>query len=104
MKLTLSPTAGLPGQAETTIHVAGDIITIDGTPYDLSPVPEGGEATAEDTPFIGKITRVDGTVHCTVLTHLDGTAADHQPDSPWVIDSASGAVTIPAIRRSETAK
>ena len=99
MHITLSPQVGLPDQAETAISVAGDTITIDGTPYDLSPVPEGGEATADDSPFIGKITRVDGVVHCTVLTRLDGTAADHQPDSPWVIENASGDVEIPAARK-----
>ena len=102
MKLTLTPQVGLPDQAETTIHVAGDIITIDGTPYDLSPVPEGGEATADDSPFIGKITRVNGIIHCTVLTQLDGTAADDQPESPWVIENASGDITIPAQRKGVT--
>jgi len=101
MKFTLSPQVGLPGQPETTIHVAGETITIDGTPYDLSPVPEGGEATAEDAPFIGKITRVDGVIHCTVLAQLDSTAASDQPDSPWVIETAEGDVEIPAARKPE---
>ena len=98
MKLTLSPQVGLPYQAETTIHVAGDIITIDGTPYDLSPVPEGGEATAEDSPFVGKITRINSIIHCTMLVQLDSTAADNQGSDPWVIENATGDVTIPAIR------
>ena len=100
MKLTLSPIAGLPGQPETTLHVAGDTITIDGTPYDLAPVPEGGEATAEDSPF-GKITRVDGVIHTTVMVRLGDTAADDQPDSPWVIENASGSISIPAARKPE---
>ena len=99
MKLTLSPQAGLPGQAEMTIHVACDIITVDGTPYDLSPVPEGGEATAEDSPFRGKITRVNGVINCTVLVRLGDTAADDQPDSPWIFPDATGDITIPAIRK-----
>lgn len=99
MKLTLSPTVGLPDSLETTLHVMGDVITIDGTPYDLSPVPEGGEATAEDTPFIGKIARVGGIIHCTVMVSLDGTAADAQSPDPWVIESASGNVVIPAERK-----
>ena len=99
MKITLSPQRGLPGQPETTIHVAGDTITIDGTPYDLSPVPEGGEATAEDSPFVGKIIRINGVINCTVLVQLDSTAADDQGSDPWVIENATGDITIPAIRK-----
>ena len=101
MHLILSPQVGLPGHLETTLHVAGDIITIDGTPYDLSPVPEGGEATAKDSPFIGIITRADGVIHATVLVRLGDTAASNQPDSPWVIEDASGVVGIPAARKPE---
>ena len=101
MKLTLSPIAGLPGAPETTIHVAGETITIDGTPYDLSPVPEGGEATADDSPFVGKITRTNGVIHCTITARLGDTAASDQPDSPWVIENAEGDVEIPAARKPE---
>ena len=101
MHLTLSPQAGLPGAAETTLHVAGDVLTIDGTPYDLSPVPESGEATAEDSPFVGKITRVNGVINCTVLVQLGSTAADDQGRDPWIIENATGDVTIPVIRKED---
>ena len=99
MKLTLSPTAGLPGHPETTIHVAGDVLTIDGTAYDLSPIPEGGQGEWEDSPMVGPIRRIDGVIHATVLVRLGATAADDQPDSPWTIETASGDVTIPAARK-----
>ena len=99
MHLILSPYVGLPGQPEMTIHVAGDVITIDGTAYDLSPVPEGGEGDWPDSPFTGPIRRIGGKIHATVLVRLGDTAADDQPDSPWVIPNASGAVTIPAARK-----
>jgi hypothetical protein len=99
MHLTLSPSVGLPGEPETTIHVAGDVITIDGTPYDLSPVPEGGEATAEDSPFVGRITRAADVIHCTVLVRIGDTAAPDQGADPWVIENAEGDVEIPAIRK-----
>ena len=101
MHLTLSPQAGLPGQPEMTIYVAGDTITIDGTPYDLSPVPEGGEATAEDSPFTGPITRQDGILHVTLVARLGDDAAPDQ-GGPWVIENASGAVIIPAQRKEST--
>lgn len=103
MRLTLSPQAGLPGQPETAISVSGDTITVDGEPYDLSAVPNGGEATpqGEGHPFVGRITRQDGVIHCAVRVQLDGTAADHQPVDPahWIIEDADGEVVIPAVRK-----
>lgn len=104
MHLTLSPQAGLPGQPETTIHVAGDVITIDGTACDLSPVPEGGEGEWPDSLFTSPIRRIDGAIHATVLVRLDQAAADDQPGSPWVIPNAAGAVIIPAARKPQEAE
>jgi len=105
MHLTLSPQAGLPGQPEMTIHVAGDVITIDGTAYDLSPVTEGGEGEWPDSPFTGPIHRIGGVIHATILARLGDTAADEQPSDPacWVLPKARGAVTIPALRKEPAA-
>ena len=99
MKLTLSPQVGLPGQAETTISVNGDTLTIDGTEYDLSAVPEGGEGEWLDSPIMGKITRTDGVIHATVLVQLGDDALPDQPDSPWIVNAAPGKVIIPAARK-----
>lgn len=101
MHLTLSPQAGLPGAPETALHVAGDTLTIDGTPYDLSPVPEGGEGEWEDSPVLGKITRQGSKLHLTVRVILGDDAESNQPTDPahWVIPDASGDVTIPALRK-----
>ena len=108
MHITLSPTRGLPGQPETTIIVSGDVITIDGTAYDLSAVPEGGEATPEGDghPFCGRITRQDGVINATVRVRLDDTAFNYQPVDPthWVVPNASGPVIIPAIRKTAEAE
>jgi hypothetical protein len=102
MHLTFSPQAGLPGQPETTIHVTGDVLTIDGTAYDLSPVPEGGEGWPdEEAIFEGPIRRVDGVIHATIRVRLDDTAAADQPPDPahWIVPNAEGGVTIPATRK-----
>jgi len=107
MKITLSPVRGLPGQPETEISVSGDTVTVDGTPYDLSAVPEGGEAMpqGDDHPFTGAITRQDGVIHCPVRVLLDDSAEGHQPADPahWTVDAGDGPVTIPATRKTEDA-
>jgi hypothetical protein len=102
MHLTISPTVGLPGQPETTLNVAGDVLTIDGTAYDLSPVPEGGEGWPDgETSFVGPIRRIGGVIHATVIARLGDDAASFQPTDPahWIIPDAQGDVTIPAIRK-----
>lgn len=102
MDLTLTPQFGLPGQPEMTIHVAGDTITIDGTPYDLSAVPDGGEGWPEEgTPFIAPITRTNGVLHVTLVARLGDNAAPDQGTEPWVIEAASGDVEIPYARIAE---
>ena len=106
MHLILTPQAGLPGQPETTLSVVGDTLTRDGTQWNLQDIPEGGEGVFDDadSPFIGPIRRIGGKIHATVLVRLGDTAADDQPDSPWVIPNASGTVTIPAARKQEKAE
>ncbi|MGR3463614.1 hypothetical protein [Limimaricola sp.] len=107
MKLTLSPVAGLPGVSETAASVAGDVLTVDGTPYDLSAVPEGGEATPEgaDHPFIGTITRVGGEIHATIRWAY-GDDADHdQPtdSAHWQVIVTAGPVPSPMVKTPASA-
>ncbi len=60
MQIILSPTAS---NKTTTVSLSGLVLTIDGTEYDLSIIPEGGQAEAsEDSPFIGTVTRDSVTV------------------------------------------
>ena len=105
MKITLSPSKGLPGAAETTLSVAGDVLTYDGVAYDLSPVPEGGEATPDGLvhPFIGPITRVEGEIACAVMVTLGDTASPIQSSDPadWVLTVADGPVDLPIARIPE---
>jgi hypothetical protein len=101
MILTLVPQWGRP---ETALSAAGDVLTRGGVSYDLSSVPEGGEgwpplpAPGEDHTFIGPIRRIDGVIHATMIVHLGDDAPQDQPDAPWIVEAADGAVTIPAIR------
>lgn len=102
MQLILSPVRGLPGQPETVLSVAGDVLHVDGQAYDLSPVPEGGLAEPGGAhPFIGPITREGGTLHATVRVLLGDSATPDQPGSPWPVSVADGPVPIPASRQQE---
>ena len=60
MKIILSPCAS---NKTTTVAVNGLVVTVDGTDYDLSVIPEGGQAEAdENSPFIGTVTRESVTI------------------------------------------
>lgn len=100
MRLTLSPISSLSAPT-SLVSVAGDVLTLDGTPYDLSSVPEGGEGIAPaDWPFFGPIRRIGGVIHATLRITLGLDCAAHQPTDPahWVIDASDGPVILPAIR------
>ena len=90
----------MPGQPELTLHVAGEVLTLDGVAIDLSAIPEGGEGwpSDEDGRIAGPIRRIDGVLHVHIVARLDDTATPHQ-DGPWVIETASSDVTIPATRK-----
>ena len=102
MHLVLSPVRGLPGQAETTLSVSGDVLTCDGVAFDLAAVPEGGSATplGDAHPFLGPITRVGGTIHATIRVFLGDDALPEQPRCPhlWTLDAADGPVGLPVLR------
>lgn len=104
MILTIIPQWGRP---ESILSVAGDVLTINGEAFDLSPVPDGGEAIALPLPghdhvFVGPIRRLDGVIHATIIAHLGPDAAADQPDAPWTVPVVEGRITIPAALREET--
>jgi hypothetical protein len=60
MRIILSPIAS---NKTTTVSVNGLKLTIDGQEIDLSVIPEGGYAEADDeSPFVGNVTRDEVTV------------------------------------------
>lgn len=93
------------GSPETTVVVSGDVITVDGVAFDLSSVPEGGEAEANgDHPFCGPIRRVDGEIQCCIRWAYDPkvSANDQSPTMP-VRTVTQGAIASPVLRKGASA-
>ena len=106
MHLILHPIPAVPGLAETTVHVSGETLTVDGVAYDLSAVPESGEATPEGDghPFVGSITRISGVIHAEIYVSYDPVVSEvHHPADPahWVIEDAAGEIELPVLRKPE---
>ena len=92
MKIILSPVSGYK---TTTVSLSGLVLTIDGTEYDLSIIPEGGQAEAsEDSPFIGTVTRE----LVTVRYEYDSMKAEPDQSTNWddyTFEVVDGAVPCP---------
>src|SRR5690606_36341847 len=92
MRIILSPIAS---NKTTTVSVSGLTLTIDGTDYDLSVIPEGGQAEAsEESPFIGTVTR-DAV---TIRYEYDSRLAEPNQSTDWTdytFDVVSGDVPCP---------
>lgn len=98
MKITLSPTVTHATKQAPAISLAGLILTIDGTEYDLSVVPEGGQAEA-DEPFIGVVTLDACTIQYQYSTDIYEPSQSTDP-SDYIIDLQDGEVlTCPLIKR-----
>jgi hypothetical protein len=101
MILKLHLTAGLPGDAETEASVAGDVLTVDGADYDLSAVPEGGEAMPQGLhPFVGPIIRFAGEISAALVWLYDAETAEAEQGSVHPVAIVSkGPVPDPVTRR-----
>lgn len=92
MQIILSPRASTK---TTTVSVSGLTLTIDGTDYDLSAIPENGQADAnENSPFAGTVTRDSVTIRY----EYDSQLAEPNQSTDWedyTFDVVSGDVPCP---------
>ncbi len=94
MRIDLSP---IRSETPLAVHRAGEVISLDGTAYDLSPLPEGatlpGAALCE--AVVGDVTRVGGALRLTLaLPH--GIDAPEAARFPAPLDPApEGPVDLP---------
>lgn len=75
MKITLSPVRRAD---PITVSKQGDILTVNGTPFDFTPIPEGATLPADaiDSEFFsGPVERINGELHLTLML-------PHGPNAP----------------------
>ena len=95
MKINLSPQ-----RREDTLTVSrqGDTLTINGTEYDFSQLPDGGTLPAEavDCEFaIGSVDRVNGELELTLLLPHGSNASEAARFPEHIINPADGEVELP---------
>jgi hypothetical protein len=95
MKITLSPQ-----RRDDSLQVikSGDTLTINGTAYDFSVVPDGATLPkdAVDCSWLASdVERIDGTLHLTLLLPNSATASEAARFPAPIINPADGALELP---------
>lgn len=92
MKLTLN-LSPVRSDEETTASLAGTVLNVNGTDYDLSELPDG--ATAQH-PVLGKVTRQGQSYECTiVLGHGPNAPYETRFPAPIVLENHNGPIELP---------
>lgn len=95
MKITLSPQRR---DDTLTVIKLGDTLTINGTEYDFTDLPDGGAlpADAVDCDFvIGSVDRVNGELELTLLLPHSANASEAARFPEPIIDPADDEVELP---------
>ncbi|ALT58064.1 hypothetical protein FDG94_gp072 [Pseudomonas phage SM1] len=99
MYIKLSPYVVIPGDStDMEVSVSGDLIAINGTDFDFSPLPEGAELPAVATGsdyFEGSITRVDGEIRLTLKLPISSDASEEARFPAPIHVTWSGPVELP---------
>ena len=95
MKIYLSPQRR---DDTLTVTKQGDTLTINGTEYDFTDLPDGGTlpADAVDSEYvIGSVDRVDGEIELTLLFPHGPNASEAARFPEPIIDPSDGEVELP---------
>lgn len=102
MKITLSPQRRDDGPL--TLSKQGDILTINGTKYDFTQLPNGATLPREavDCPWLASdINRTDGELEMTLLLPHGPSAPEETRFPQPIIDPADGEVELPPYNTEE---
>ena len=95
MKITLSPQRR---DEKLTVTKHGDVLTINGTEYDFTDLPDGGTlpADAVDCEYVfGSVDRVNGELELTLLLPHGANASEAARFPEPIMDPADGEVELP---------
>ena len=95
MKIKLSPQRR---DDTLTVTKQGDVLTINGTAYDFTDLPDGGTlpADAVDCEYvIGSVDRVNGELELTLLLPHGANASEAARFPEPIIDPADGELELP---------
>jgi histidinol phosphatase-like PHP family hydrolase len=95
MKINLSPQRR---DDTLTVTKQSDVLTINGTEYDFTDLPDGGTlpADAVDSDFvIGSVNRVNGELELTLLLPHSADASEAARFPEPIIDPVDGEVELP---------
>lgn len=95
MRINLSPQ-----RRDDAIEVskAGDLLTINGAPFDFSSLPEGATIPAGDVPcewIAGPIQRVGGKLHLTLILPHGPSPSQAVAFPSQIIDPPDGVIALP---------
>jgi hypothetical protein len=95
MKITLSPQRR---DDTLTVTKQGDTLTINGTAYDFSVVPDGATLPKDATDcawLASDVERIDGVLHLTLLLPHGANASQAARFPQPIINPADGALELP---------
>jgi len=95
MKIKLSPQRR---DDSLSVFKQGDVLTINGTDYDFTDLPDGGTLPAEavDSEFvIGSVNRANGEIELTLLLPHGPNASEAARFPRPILDPADGEVELP---------
>lgn len=78
MRITFSP---FRSSARLSVFRSGDVLTLNGEPFDFGPLPEGATLPAETIDcewIVGPVQRIDGELHLTLRL-------PHGPNPPHAV-------------------
>jgi hypothetical protein len=100
MKIKLSPIVSHQTKQAPVISLSGLVLTIDNNQIDLSVIPVGGQAEAEDNSLLlGTVTRDEVTIKYPYSTDIyESKQSINEED--YVFNITEGTINCPLVRRS----